>query len=115
MECICEKKSFDLKIAGDVGADPIWCNRCGCNLDIEDIPISIELIRELKEWINMYGEWIDWDKDILLSNGIQLEEEHNEKGLNLTEKIKDELKGEYKIIFSPSTTVRTYEKKKGKK
>lgn len=56
MESICEQKSYELKIEGKVGAAPIWCNRCGCNLDIEDIPIPIELIRELKKWVNMYGD-----------------------------------------------------------
>jgi hypothetical protein len=40
MECHCEQKeTSELKVEGDVGADPIWCNQCGCNLEIEDIPI----------------------------------------------------------------------------
>lgn len=115
MECICEQESFDLKVAGDVGADAIWCNRCGCNLDIDGIPISNELIREFKKWVNAYGDWIDWDKENLLPNGIQLEEEHNKIGLNLTEKVKDELDGEYRILFSPSTLLKTYERKNDKK
>ncbi|ASS95613.1 hypothetical protein BS1321_17900 [Peribacillus simplex NBRC 15720 = DSM 1321] len=112
MECFCEQKEInELKVEGDVGADPIWCNQCGCNLDIEDIPISNKLIRELIEWVNMYGEWIDWDEDKLLPNGIELEEEHNKQGLNLTEKIKKELEGKYRIKFSPSTMARMYANK----
>jgi hypothetical protein len=110
MECFCEQKeTYELKIEGDVGADPIWCNQCSCNLDIEDIPISNELKLELMEWVTRYGEWIDWDHDKLLSNGIELEEEHNKQGLNLTEKIKKELEGKYRIEFSPASMARSYE------
>ncbi|MES1041076.1 hypothetical protein FOA20_16620 [Peribacillus simplex] len=109
MECLCEQKETnELKVEGDVGADPIWCNQCGCNLDIEDFPISNKLIRELNEWAKMYGEWIDWDEDKWLPNGNELEEEHNKQGLNLTEKIKKELEGKYKIKFSPSTMEGVY-------
>ncbi|MEW5548939.1 hypothetical protein ABGT22_02995 [Peribacillus frigoritolerans] len=62
MECFCEQKeTYELKVEGDVGADPIWCNQCSCNLDIG--PISDTLTNELIEWVNRYGEWIDWDED----------------------------------------------------
>ncbi|MGE7591027.1 hypothetical protein [Peribacillus sp. NPDC101480] len=112
MECHCEQKeTSELKVEGDVGADRIWCNQCGCNLEIEDIPISNKLSRELIEWVNMYGEWIDWDEDKLLHNGIELEEEHNKQGLNLTEKVKKELEGKYRIKFSPLTMARMYANK----
>jgi len=48
MKCFGEpKKTYDLKIEGDVATDPIWCNQCGCNLDLDDIPISDDLKREL--------------------------------------------------------------------
>ncbi len=34
MHCFCEQKeTYELKVEGDVGADPIWCNQCGCNFD----------------------------------------------------------------------------------
>jgi hypothetical protein len=109
MQCFCEgKETYELKIEADVVADPIWCNRCGCNLDLEDIPISNELKRELMEWAARYGEWIDWEKDELLPNGIEFEEEHNKQGAKLTEKVKKELGGKYKIKFSPSTSARLY-------
>jgi transcription elongation factor Elf1 len=109
MECFCEQKeTYELKVEGDVGADPIWCNQCGCNLDIDDLPISDTLTNELIEWVNRYGEWIDWDEDKLLPNGIELEEEHNKQGLTLTEKTKKELEGKYRIKFSPSTMARMY-------
>lgn len=108
MECFCEKKSYELKVEGDMGADPIWCNRCGYNLDIVDIPISNELKRQLLEWQNIYGEWIDWDNEKLLPNGIEKEKEHNKRGVSLTDKIKSELVGEYKITFSASTMTGNY-------
>jgi len=34
------KETFDLKIEGDVDTDPIWCNHCGCNFDIEEVSIQ---------------------------------------------------------------------------
>ncbi|CAH0187230.1 hypothetical protein SRABI80_01510 [Peribacillus frigoritolerans] len=112
MECFCEQKeTYELKVEGDVGADPIWCNQCGCNLDIEDILISNTLTNELIEWVNRYGEWIDWDEDKLLPNGIELEEEHYKQGLTLTDKIKKELEGKYSIKFSPSAMTRMYANK----
>ncbi|GAA1382984.1 hypothetical protein [Peribacillus frigoritolerans] len=100
MECFCEQKeTYELKVEGDIGADPIWCNKCGCNLDIG--LISNTLTNEL----------IEWDEDKLLPNGIELEEEHNKQGLTLTDKIKKELEGKYRIKFSPSTMARMYANK----
>jgi len=111
MNCCCDSgKTNDLKIEGDVGADPIWCNRCGCNLDIEDVPISDGLTEELLSWAMKYGEWIDWNKDKLLPNGIEIEDNFNQIGLVLTEKVKQELDGKYKIKFTPSTSARFYAK-----
>jgi hypothetical protein len=112
MQCFCEQKeTYELKIEGDIGADPIWCNKCGCNLDLENIPISNELKRELMRWVTKYGKWIDWEKDKLLPNGVEFEEEHNKHGAKLTEKVKKELGEKYKIKFSPSTTARSYANK----
>ena len=109
MNCFCvEKETFALKIEGDIGADPIWCNLCGCNLDLEDVPISIQLKSELIDWVNNYGEWIDWNKDSLAPNGIEMEEIHNKQGEKLTEKVVKELRGKYSIKFSPSTMARRY-------
>jgi hypothetical protein len=65
---------------------PIWCDHCGCNFDLDDIPISKELKRQLSEWASMYGEWIDWDLDQIIDNGVQLEGEHNRQHAYLTEK-----------------------------
>ncbi|MFU2018851.1 hypothetical protein ACM6Q7_28240 [Peribacillus butanolivorans] len=110
--CFCEQKeNQELKVEGDVGADPLWCNQCGCNFDLEDIPISNKLKSELMEWANKYGEWIDWDQDQLIPNGIEIEEEHNKQGAKLTEKVNKELRGKYRIRFSSSTMARMYANK----
>ncbi|MEM1505810.1 hypothetical protein RG959_20645 [Domibacillus sp. 8LH] len=109
VECCCEQNSTDkLKIEGDMAGDPIWCSRCGCNLDLDEISLSAELKEELSEWMVNYGSWIDWDTDKLVPNGIALEAEHNKQGMKLAEKAKKELTGKYKIKFSPSTSARMY-------
>ncbi|WP_026690365.1 hypothetical protein [Alteribacter aurantiacus] len=113
MHCFCEQKeTYELKIEGDVGADSVWCNQCGCNLDLEVFPISNELKSELMKWGTQYGEWIDWDIDKLIFNGIAMEEEHNKQGAKLSEKVKNELKKKYKIKFFPSSMARSYANKK---
>lgn len=109
MKCFCEQYETDqVKVEGDIGADPIWCDHCGCNFDLEDLPISKELKRELSEWASRYGEWIDWDFDRIIENGVELEEEHNRQGADLTEKVKLQVNGKYKLKFSPSSMGRSY-------
>lgn len=112
MRCFCEQKeTINLKIEGDVGADPIWCVECGCNLDLEDTPISYGLKMELVDWVTKYGKWIDWNSDEIISKGIEMEEEHNRQGEDLTKQVKQELGGKYRITFSPSTMGRNYANK----
>ncbi|WP_079708639.1 hypothetical protein [Paraliobacillus ryukyuensis] len=109
MRCFCENKEiFDLKVEGDVYTDPIWCNQCGCNFNIEEVPISENLRDELMMWAMQYGKWIDWSKDTLRSNGIELENKHNKFGQLITNKVKRELGGKYNISFSPSSSARMY-------
>ncbi|PEC20467.1 hypothetical protein COM96_19355 [Bacillus cereus] len=109
MRCYCEnKETFDLKVEGDVDTDPIWCNQCGCNFDIEEVPISENLKDELMKWAMQYGKWIDWSKDTLRSKGIELENEHNKLCLSLTDKVKKALGVKYKVSFSPSSSARMY-------
>lgn len=55
------------------------------------VDISKELKRKLSEWAIKYGEWIDWDLDQIIENGIALEEEGNRHGAYLTEIAKQEL------------------------
>jgi hypothetical protein len=109
MRCFCEQnQTYELKVEGDVDTDSIWCKKCGCNLDIEVVPISNDLKKELMEWGMKYGEWIDWSSDKLRPNGIELENKHNKLGQQLTEKVKKELGAEYKVGFSPSSSARRY-------
>ncbi|WP_409304983.1 hypothetical protein [Peribacillus sp. SCS-155] len=109
MICFCEhQETYDLKVEGDVGTDPIWCNQCGCNFDIEEVPISGDLKEELMRWAMRYGEWMDWNNDTLRVNGIELEDKHNKLGQQLTEKVKKELGKNYKVRFSPSSSARMY-------
>ena len=107
MNCLCDAgKTYELKIEGDVGADPIWCGECKCNLELADLSLSNELKSGLWEWIRGYGTWIDWDKDEVVPNGIELEAAHNVQGKELTAKVQKELEGKYIIRFSPSRMVR---------
>ncbi|WP_085994204.1 hypothetical protein [Oceanobacillus senegalensis] len=109
MRCLCkQKETNELKVEGDVGADAIWCNRCNCNLDIQEVPLSLGLKSELMKWIGKHGDWIDWEKDKIVPNGIKLEDEHNKQGMILTEKVQKELGVKYKVSFSPSTFARVY-------
>ena len=111
MHCLCKQgMTADLQVEGDVAADPIWCSKCGCNLDLEDFKLSIELEKELMKWASNYGSWIDWNRDVLKENGIELEEEHNRKGSNLTIRVKKELGEKYRVTFSPSTIGKSYKK-----
>lgn len=81
-----------MKIEGDVGVDPIWCNQCGCNLDIGGLQISNDLKKAL----------MDWEQGKLLINGIELEETHNKQGMKLTEQVKNQLGRGYEITFLAS-------------
>ena len=109
MNCLCDDgETYELKIEGDVGADPIWCDECMCNLELADLSLSSQLKSELWEWMRGYGVWIDWDKDQLVPNGIELEAAHNVLGKELTTKVQKEVEGKYIIRFSPSTMARTY-------
>lgn len=65
---------------------------------------------ELRQWILQYGQWIDWENDGILPNGVALEEEHNDEGLKLTKKVQKELAGKYRVSFSPSTFAKNMSK-----
>lgn len=103
-----EEKTFNLKVEGDVGADAIWCDECYCNLDIYDLPISKNLKAQLTMWAQQYGEWMDWNKDLLLPDGVLLENEHNRRGELLTAAVRYEFGEKYKVRFSPSSSAKMY-------
>jgi hypothetical protein len=73
-----------MKIEADFSADPIWCNVCGDNLDIDDFTLSDELKEELFNWIHDYKQ-IPMDL-------------HNKVGKELTDKVKAEIGKDHPII-----------------
>ncbi|MBS2968135.1 hypothetical protein J9317_05115 [Metabacillus sp. KIGAM252] len=94
----------------DFSADPIWCSKCEENLDIDNFPLSEELKEELAEWIGDYGEWIDMEKDTLMPGGLELEGKHDERGLELFNKVKASLGEGFPIVFVPSPLGQWYKK-----
>lgn len=103
MERICGcKKIITLKVEADMGADPLWCAVCNYNLDIEDIELPNDLKAELFLWVNDFASWIDWETDALIEGQEAVEMTHNQRGLQLTEIVKEELKGKYEVLFSAS-------------
>lgn len=109
MKCFCAPgEVYELKIEGEVSADPVWCAECMRNLDLEELPISHGLKTRLREWMLRYGEWIDWEKDRIVSNGIELEMIHNKQGKKLTEEVQKEIGEKYDVYFSPARMASTY-------
>ncbi|MFJ5789934.1 hypothetical protein ACIP9G_07555 [Lysinibacillus sp. NPDC093197] len=103
MDSLCNcKELVQIKVEADFGSDPLWCKVCGFNLDMDKMEISPSLKIQLRSWINDYGVWVKCDSDSLIVGGENLEKQHNEVGLKLTEKVKNELKN-INIVFQPST------------
>ncbi len=98
MLCNCQKISH-LKIEADFGADPIWCYQCGCNLDIEFIPLSDSLKQELMDWVLDLGKWYDWERGQLINSKRHLAYKHQQLGEILTEKVKRELAPSLTVTF----------------
>ena len=110
MHCQCEKGPIKrLTIEGDIGADPVWCSDCGCNLELEDFPFPADLAAKLEAWVQTYGEWMDWETERLKPGGLEMEAAFNAKGQALTEQAAEQLAG-YTITFSPSTSASEYDK-----
>ena len=91
-----------IKVEADFSADPLWCHKCSTNLDSEDFPLSEALKKELFEWVDAYGTWIDWETDGIVAGGVDMETAHNARGAELTERVRKELP-QYEVHFSPST------------
>jgi hypothetical protein len=97
MECFCKEKSYDLRLETDFSADPIWCDRCGCNLDLDDIPISDELRDILRAWASNYEKLA---RDEIKREDIRkFEQQHNYYGIQLVKKVQQELGDEYTITY----------------
>ncbi|TDQ40781.1 hypothetical protein [Aureibacillus halotolerans] len=109
MQCVCpEGKTDSLIVEGDVGVGPLWCSRCLCHLEAEDAPISEELLSALLSWGMVYGVWIDWEKDEPRLDRLDVEQEFNEKGVLLTEQLKQEIGEMYTIVYVPSDIMKMY-------
>lgn len=100
--CNC-KELVTIRVEGEMGADPLWCDTCQYNFELDDIELSKELKAELFVWVNDYASWVDWEHETLIEGREQEEDAHNEAGKALTEKVRAELVGQYKVVFSPST------------
>ena len=93
LECFCKEESYDLMLEADYGADPIWCKKCGCNLNIDDIPLSRELKKELVNWVQNYCKSVIDESEYIYETSHQ----HNINGLKLLDKVQKELGDKYKI------------------
>ena len=109
MECLCRNQNTKaIKIEADVGADPVWCNICGCNLELENLPISNELSEQLSKWVTHYGQWLDFEREQLFEGGEELELVHNHLGERLAEKLERELDDSYDIQYVKTTSSLVY-------
>ena len=107
-ECKCVTPTNSLRLEADFSADPIWCDICNWNLDLNTLPLSIDLKEESMRWTFEYGKWINWNTDQLIADAVQLEKAHNERGLKLFHLIKSELGNKFYLKFSPSNSVEAY-------
>ncbi|WP_413381766.1 hypothetical protein [Alkalihalobacillus sp. 1P02AB] len=112
IDCFCGLNQLEeIKIEADIGAEPIWCQKCGANLELAGVPLSPSLKNKLNEWVLSYGKWIDWEQDKLKPNGMKMEDEHNKIGESLTVKVKEELQDVLNVSFSPTKIADIYIKK----
>jgi len=113
VEWICEQceNRYLIKLEADFSIEPTWCGKCGLSIDIYLLPLSISLMEELLMWGNNYGKWIDFKSDSLAENGIELEKKFNRKGLQLTEKVKNELGSNFTVDYKSSTSAEWYKNK----
>lgn len=95
MQCFCKEQSYDLVIEADFGADPIWCGKCGCNLNLEEIPLTGKLKDELISWVQAYSKSVIDESEYI----YKVTHQHNKNGIKLAEKVQSELGAKYTISF----------------
>lgn len=100
----CHKPLLTLIIEGDFGADPIWCGHCIANLELEELPLSENLLTELTTWMCAFGEWIDIEHDSFHEGTEHLAEAHDKQGALLAQKVSAELGTGVTVKFSPYLT-----------
>lgn len=108
-KCKCNKETYHIRFEADFGADPVWCYKCGCNLDLGSFELSEKFMEEISQWIPEYGEWLNLDTDSLVEGADEMQSNFNKQGLILYEKIKKELSEKYTVEFKPADSVRGYE------
>lgn len=96
--CFCKEESYDLILEADFCTDPIWCGKCGCNLNLDDIPLSEELKDELMNWVNDYSKTVVDESEYI----YEISQKHNKNGLKLLEKVQKELDDKYTISYISS-------------
>jgi hypothetical protein len=99
VECNCGTTT-NLLMAADF-ADPVWCAVCKVNLDLDEMPVSDALKRELEDWTKEFGKWIDWDSDLLKSEADKAERAFNQKGEVLFSRLQEALPS-LTITYQPS-------------
>lgn len=96
--CFCKEESYDLILEADFCVDPIWCGKCGCNLNLNDIPLSEELKHELMNWVDGYSKTVLDESEYI----YEVSQKHNKNGLELLEKVQKELGDKYTISYISS-------------
>ena len=89
-----------IKLMTDYGCFPIWNYDNGGNLNPEDLPISTSLKQDLKKWAETFDAILDWDDPA--SAGFKSdreEQEFEEKGLELWQRLENEIGDEYIIEY----------------
>jgi hypothetical protein len=96
--CFCDE-TFHILVEAEVSADPLWCNTCKANLDLDELPISEEVKAELHEWNTTFDNHLASHH----YNGItpSFAESLNADGEKLAKKLSEELANTYKIEYHP--------------
>lgn len=93
MSCGCKTTTKQLLLEGEFGADPVWCAVCTYNIELDELPIPTDLMDELLDWGNRYGEWVDIEHNTFVDGGEAMEAAHNEEGARLAKKLQLALQG----------------------
>lgn len=95
VKCLCKEESYNLILEADFYIDPIWCEKCGCNLNLNDIPLSEGLKHELMNWVNDYSKTVLDEREHI----HEISQNHNKNGMELLEKVQKELGDRYTIYY----------------
>lgn len=96
--CSCKEDSYDLILQADFYTNPIWCRKCGCNLNLRDIPLSEGLKHELMSWVDDYSKSVLEESEHI----HEISQRHNKNGVQLLEKVHKEIGDKYTISYISS-------------